>query len=186
MMKTLSLASLSMLIVVGLQPLLGQTPPLTGLSNRRAPSFSLPDANFKQYDILDYRGKWLLIEFLMTRPEDCGPCKDVTAKIDALLVKHGAAKLAALAIAQTPRETDATVRGFTAATKTKVPIVFDASMVGISYFKATPQTPAMDVGHVFLVNPQGTIVKDWSGAVANTPAFPAAVDALIGGGAAKK
>ena len=28
-----------------------------GLSNRRAPSFSLPDSTLKQHDLLDYRGK---------------------------------------------------------------------------------------------------------------------------------
>jgi peroxiredoxin len=179
-MKLFLFASLLTLTVVG-----QVTPPLTGLSNRRAPSFSLPDSNFKQYDILDFRGKWLLIEFLMTRPEDCKPCKDVTANLDKLLEKHGAAKLGALAIAQTPRETQDTVRGFIAATKTKVPIVFDASMVGISYFKATPQTPAMDVGHIFLVNPQGTIVKDWTGQVAATAALIREVDSVIGGGAKK-
>ena len=38
------------------------------LSNRRAPSFSLPDSAMRQHDILDYRGSWLLLDFMKT---DC-------------------------------------------------------------------------------------------------------------------
>ena len=36
------------------------------LSGRRAPSFSLSDSALKQHDILDYRGRWLLIDFMRT------------------------------------------------------------------------------------------------------------------------
>jgi len=37
-----------------------------GLSGRRAPSFALPDSNMKSYDILDYRGRWLLLDYMKT------------------------------------------------------------------------------------------------------------------------
>ena len=37
-------------------------------SNRRAPGFSLPDLNHKQYDLGDYRGRVVLIDIMKT---DC-------------------------------------------------------------------------------------------------------------------
>ena len=41
------------------------------LAGRRAPSFSLPDSKLVQHDILDYRGKWLIVDFMKT---DCPHC----------------------------------------------------------------------------------------------------------------
>jgi peroxiredoxin len=150
-----------------------------GLINRRAPSFSLPDSNFTQFDILDYRGKWLLLEFMMTGDTNCPMCKDITKKLDALQAKHGA-KLAVLSIANTPPETQDTIRKFISETKTKTPILFDASMVAMAYFKATPARPAIDTGHVFAVDPSGTIVQDWAQALVMTPNFSSDVDKLLG------
>jgi peroxiredoxin len=152
-----------------------------GLINRRAPSFSLPDSNFTQFDILDYRGKWLLIEFMMTGDQNCPQCKDITKKLDALQAKHGS-KLAVLSIANTPPETQDTIKKFVAETKTKTPILFDASMVAMAYFKATPARPAIDTGHVFAVDPSGTIVQDWVQALVLAPAFSSDVDKLVARG----
>ena len=50
------------------------------LSGRRAPSFSLPDSGFVQHDILDYRGKWLLIEYMQT---NCPHCKALTKLLES-------------------------------------------------------------------------------------------------------
>ena len=36
------------------------------LSGRRAPGFSLPDMNLKQYDLQDYRGKLVLVDIMQT------------------------------------------------------------------------------------------------------------------------
>ena len=41
------------------------------LSGRRAPGFSLPDMNLKQYDLQDYRGKIVLINIMQTRCAHC-------------------------------------------------------------------------------------------------------------------
>ena len=149
-----------------------------GLINRRAPSFSLPDSNFTQFDILDYRGKWLLIEFMMTGDQNCPMCKDITKKLDALQTKHGA-KLAVLSIANTPPETQDTIKKFINETKSKTPILFDASMVAMAYFKATPARPAIDTGHVFAIDPSGTIVQDWAQALVMANTFSGEVDKLL-------
>ncbi len=149
------------------------------LINRRAPSFSLPDSNFAQHDILDYRGKWLLLEFLMTSQQNCASCKDVTKRLDAIVTKNPT-KIAALGIANTPPETQDTIKAFAAELKTKIPIVFDASMVAISYFKATPQRPQLDPGHVFAINPNGQIVMDWTAGNVG-PSFEKDLEALMSG-----
>ena len=155
-----------------------------GLINRRAPSFSLPDSAFTQYDILDYRGKWLLLEFLSTSGQTCPSCKENTKKLDALMAKNSS-RLAVLAIANTPPETQDTVKAFVNETKVKIPILFDASMVALAYFKATPSNNSIPTGYVFAINPQGTIVQAWTSELAAKPGFAADVETLIGGGASK-
>jgi len=56
---------------------------LTGqsLSGRRAPSFALPDSTLKAFDLQDYRGRWLLLDFMKT---DCPHCKALTQKLEQL------------------------------------------------------------------------------------------------------
>src|SRR4051812_10169123 len=105
-----------------------------GLSNRRAPSFSLPDAKLQQHDLLDYRGTWLLLDFMET---NCPRCKELSVKLEDAKKKYGT-KVAILSIVLTPPETQATVAKYIAETKMTSPIVFDSSQVAISYFKATP------------------------------------------------
>ena len=67
-------------------------------------------------------------------------------------------------------------------TKSRIPIVFDYSFVGVAYFKATPQRPAMDIPHVFAVDPSGMIVQDWAQALLAGPNFSADVDKLVARG----
>jgi hypothetical protein len=105
-------------------------------------------------------------------------CKDITKKLDALQAKHGS-KLAVLSIANTPPETQDTIKKFVNETKTKTPILFDASMVAMAYFKATPARPAIDTGHVFAIDPSGTIVQDWAQALVMAPTFTTEVDKLL-------
>ena len=62
------------------QPLANQ-----GLSGRRAPSFSLPDVRLQQHDILDYRGNWLLLDFMKTY---CPHCKELSKKLEGVMGKH--------------------------------------------------------------------------------------------------
>ena len=127
-------------------------------SNRRAPGFSLPDTNFKRYDLLDYRGKWLLIDFMNT---NCPHCKSLSAVLEQAKQRYRAAKLAVLCIVIAPPETQATVGRYVAENKVTSPIVFDMGQVAASYFNATPQKASFDTPHLFIINPEGTIVQDY-------------------------
>lgn len=153
-----------------------------GLSNRRAPSFSLPDSALQQHDILDYRGSWLLLHMMET---NCPACKDVSRKLEGVKTKYGS-KVAVLSIAITPPDTQATVAKYIAETKIASTIVFDSGQVIISYFKATPQNPIFDRPHVFAIDPNGMIVKDWVQQAMAAPGFVAELDRLIAGPPSKK
>jgi peroxiredoxin len=153
-----------------------------GLSNRRAPSFSLPDSTLKQYDILDYRGGWLLLGFVGT---DSAESKNLSKKLESAKGKLGP-KVAILSVLISPPETQATAARYAAETKITTPILFDSGQVAIAYFKATPQKPTFDQPHLFAINPNGLIVKDWSQAAMQAPEFIAEVSQLMAGSPAKK
>jgi peroxiredoxin len=154
-------------------------PSLSGqaLGGRRAPSFSLPDSNNVQHDILDYRGKWLLLTF--TTSMGCQHCAQFSRELDKLQ----SAKIAVLSV-MLPPENYSTGTRYATENKLTSPIVFDQSQVAIAYFKATPAHPRIDTPHLFAINPAGMIVQDWSdnavGAMlAAKGGVAAAVQALI-------
>src|SRR5450432_2126827 len=72
-----------------------------GLSGRRAPSFALPDTALKSYDILDYRGRWLVIDYMKT---DRPAAKPLSKELDQLKARLGA-KVAILTIVLPPDNT---------------------------------------------------------------------------------
>jgi len=153
-----------------------------GLTNRRAPSFSLPDSNLRQYDILDYRGSWLLLGFIGT---DSQESKDLSKKLESVKAKFGS-KVGILSVLISPPETQATAAKYVSVTKITTPILFDSGQVAIAYFKATPQKPNFDQPHLFAINPNGLIVKEWSQATMQVPGFLNEVTQLVGGSPAKK
>jgi peroxiredoxin len=156
--------------------LLSPAQPLASLSlsGRRAPSFSLPDSRLQQHDILDYRGRWLLLDFMKT---DCPHCKELSKKLEGVMLRHGG-KVAVLSIVLPP-DNQATVMRYIMETKITSPIVFDSSQVAIPYFKATPQTSGFDTPHLFAIDPSGMIVHDWGQAAVEAPGFPAELEQII-------
>jgi hypothetical protein len=59
------------------------------------------------------------------------------------------------------------------------------SQVAIAYFKATPTNNSVSMPHLFAVNPQGTIVREWSVAAMAQANFQSDLNALLSGGAGK-
>ena len=129
-----------------------------GLSNRRAPSWNLPDSTLKRYDLLDYRGKWLVLDFMATY---CVHCQALSGILEKVQTKYGAAKLAVLSITVTPPETQTSVMKYIKENKVTVPILFDMSQVAAIYLKITPEKPSFDTPHLFIIDPAGNIVRDW-------------------------
>ena len=147
-----------------------------GLSGRRAPSFSLPDSTLKQYDILDYRGRWLLLDFMTT---SCPHCKAMSKTLEEVKAKYGA-KVAILSIVLPP-DNMTTVGRYIGENKVTSPILFDGSQVAASYFKATPAHPSFDTPHVFAIDPNGLIVRDWGQSAADSKEWMKELDALMAG-----
>jgi peroxiredoxin len=128
-----------------------------GLSNRRAPSWNLPDGALKHHDLLDYRGKWLLIDFMIT---NCPHCKSLAAILEKVQSKYGE-KVAVVSITVTPPENQSTVGAFIKENKLTTPILFDMGQVAAIYLMISPQKPSFDTPHLFVIDPKGTIVRDW-------------------------
>jgi peroxiredoxin len=127
------------------------------LSGRRAPSFSLPDSAMAQHDLLDYRGRWLLIDFMKT---DCPHCMALSKVMEDIHTQFGA-KVALLSVVIAPPENQQTVAKYVAQSGAKsTTIVFDQGQMAVSYFKATPANPGFDTPHLFIIDPNGMIVKD--------------------------
>jgi peroxiredoxin len=127
------------------------------LSNRRAPGFSLPDSSFTRYDLQDYRGKWLLIDFMITK---CPHCVELSHALEQVKSKFGN-HVAILSVVIVPPETHASVAKYIKDNNVTIPILFDQGQVAASYFNATPEKPSFDTPHLFIINPQGTIVRDF-------------------------
>jgi peroxiredoxin len=149
-----------------------------GLSGRRAPSFSIPDSALNQHDLLDYRGHWLILDFMQT---NCPHCKALSKTLEDVKAKYGA-KLAVVSVV-VPPDTMATVAKYIADNKITATIVFDSGQVAMSYFKATPAHPAFDTPHWFAIDPSGMIVRDWNQGSADSPDWVKDFDQLV---AAKK
>ncbi len=146
-----------------------------GLSGRRAPSFSLPDSSFNQHDVLDYRGHWLIVEFMKT---DCPHCRHLAETLEEVKKQHGQ-QVSVLSIV-VPPDNMPTVAKYIAETKTTSPVLFDSGQVAASYFKITPTNHAQfDVPHWFAIDPNGNIVKDWSQGAADTKDWVKEFDPLL-------
>jgi len=148
------------------------------LSGRRAPSFSLPDSSLNEHDLLDYRGRWLLLDFMKT---DCPHCKALSQNLEGVKKRYPG-KVDVLSIVIAPPENQATVGKYMSENKLTNPIVFDQGQVAVTYFKATPQRPGFDTPHLFVIDPNGNIVRDWpqsETAILEGPGLAKELDQLV-------
>jgi peroxiredoxin len=136
------------------------------LSHRRAPGFSLFDAAMQQHDLYDYRGKYVIIEFMQT---GCPHCIKFAEIIEKLMIQHRG-KLESLSITVPPDTLD-TVRNYIKQRNITVPVLFDCGQVAASYLRQGPASPHVYLPHAFIVDPAGTIVNDWVYGAGNESIF---------------
>jgi len=170
-MKTMRL----LLLALSFATLMAQTPAPDMSQTRRAPSFQLPDATGQFHDLLDYRGKFVILDIMKT---SCPHCKAFTRVLEQLKAKHGA-KLAVIAMVNPP-ESPQTMQAYMAETKSTSPMLYDMGQVAYSYVRSS----RIDLPRVYLIDPQGIIRAEWSYSEANKPLFEkggiaAEVDKLI-------
>ncbi|MBY0505977.1 MAG: TlpA family protein disulfide reductase [Bryobacteraceae bacterium] len=146
-----------LVFLLSLSALLAQAP-----APRRAPSFQLPDQNGQFHDLLDYRGRVVVLEIMKT---SCPHCKAFTAVLEQLKAKY-AGKVAVLAIVNQP-ETQQTMQTYVSETKTTSPLLFDMGQVAYSYVRSG----RIDLPRVYVIDAQGMIRADVSYSDATKPFF---------------
>lgn len=126
------------------------------LSGRRAPSFALPDLSMRYYDLLDFRGKPVLIDFMQTT---CPHCQTLAPVLERMKQKYGE-RLVVLSIVMPP-DNNRTIPAFVKKYNLTTPVLLDCGQVAAAYLRVTPQRPQINVPHVFLIDAKGMIVEDW-------------------------
>jgi len=122
-------------------------------TGRRAPGFALPDSNMKFYDLADYRGKVVLVEFMQT---DCDHCAAFVPVLSQVQQKYGA-RVAILSVVNGQHDNATKVRQYIAGHKVTYPVLFDQGQMEYSYLlKGTVNNP-----YLFLIDGNGTIRNDW-------------------------
>lgn len=155
------------LALAALAPLLGRTALNAGpLDGQRALSFALPDSHQKYHDILDYRGKPLLLDFMLTA---CPHCRTLAAKLEQVS-KAMSGKVNVLSIV-TPPDTNQTVAAFIKQHGITSPILFDCGQTAAYYLRATAQNPRVDLPQLFLIDAKGIIAHSWVYSEANKGIF---------------
>jgi peroxiredoxin len=122
-------------------------------TGRRAPGFALPDSKMAVYDLADYRGKVVVLEFMSTTCPHCAAFTDVLNKVKET---YGD-KVAILAVANARSDNTQTVGKYLVEHNISYPVVFDEGQMAYSYFlKFTFDNP-----YVFLIDGQGIIRNDF-------------------------
>lgn len=148
------------------------------LSGRRVPSFTLPDARANYHDILDYRGKVVLVDVMQTA---CPHCQELATQLEKVQAKYGD-KVPILAIVVPPDTLD-TVKQFATRYNVRYPIMFDCGQVTATLMKATPSKPQVTFPHLFLVDQNGMIRQDFDWdkdqAIITGPGLIQSIDKLL-------
>jgi thiol-disulfide isomerase/thioredoxin len=130
---------------------------------RRAPSWALPD-NFGQiHDLLDYRGKVLIVDMMKTTCPHCAAFADILAQVPA---KYGD-RVAIIAVVTPTQDTTTMVRDYIAGHKITYPIAFDMGQMQYSYILK----PSIDLPHVYVIDPNGFIRGDYGYSVTTRDIF---------------
>lgn len=160
-------------------PLLATAVAASDHAGRRAPGFSLPDANLQQHDLYDYRGKVVVLEFMQTR---CPVCQQMT-KLLATVQETYKDRVAVLSIAVPPDQVS-TVQQFIAEFKVTNPVLIDCGSVTLSYLRPPPHAPTVHVPHLFVIDRDGVIRNDFHHDAAHggfsEPELFAEIDKLAG------
>jgi len=125
------------------------------LAGKRVASFTLPDATGKYYDVLDFRGKVLLIDIMKT---DCPHCQTLSKTIERIKAKY-ANRIAVLSIVNPP-DNPQTVSAYIAKYKVTSPVLFDFGQATAAMLRITPQNPGISLPTLLIVDANGIVRED--------------------------
>lgn len=143
--------------------------------NRRAPGFSLPEVmTQKQVDLMDLRGKYVMIEFMRT---DCPRCKNLSLALEKVKSKF-AGKLQILNVVTQP-DNQRTVAAYINEVKLTSPVLYDCGQMMVSYLRLSPQNPSVHLPTVILIDKAGMIRREIKGDEATPTEVLGALTALV-------
>lgn len=146
MKKTILLLTLSALALLAGPP-----------TGKRVASFSLPETSGKFHDVLDYRGRILLIDIMKT---DCPHCQTLTKTLERVKAKYGD-RVAILSIINPP-DNATTVANYIAKYRVSTPILYDMTLSTQALLKLGPQNAgAVSLPHLLIVDANGIVQSDW-------------------------
>lgn len=122
-------------------------------ANRRAPGFALPDSKMQVYDLADYRGKLVILEFMQT---DCPHCAAFAPVLNEIQQKYGD-RVAILAVANSGHDNQNTIAQYISGHQARYPILFDAGQMAYSYFRSA----TFDNPHIYVIDGNGIIRSDF-------------------------
>lgn len=132
-------------------------PSLQGVSQSRAPDFTLEDLEGKKLSLAELRGKVVLLNFWATW---CPPCKAEMSDLDALHREHAVAH-DFVVVGVNVEEDAATIEAFVAKNRLSFPIVLDADgRVTAQLFGVRP------LPTTFIIDREGFIRDAWNGQIA--------------------
>lgn len=146
-------------------------------SLRRAPSWALADYNGQWHDLLDYRGKVLIIDMMKTTCPHCAAFADVLAQLPQ---KYGD-RVAVVAVVSPAADNPEMVKQYVTGHKVSYPIVFDVGQMQMSYI----MKPSVDLPHVYVIDQNGFIRGDYGYGLTTRDIFEgkalfAEIDRLVG------
>lgn len=120
---------------------------------RRAPGFTLPDLKGQMYDLFDYRGKVVILEFMQTTCAHCAAFAPILSRVEQ---KYGS-KVAILAVVNPPDD-QGKVSAYLSGHKVGYPVLFDCGQVAYSYVQ---QKTSFELPLVFLIDAKGMIQNEF-------------------------
>jgi peroxiredoxin len=133
--------------------LLCTTALLSAQQARRAPGWALTDSKMKVYDLADYRGKIVILEFMQT---NCPHCSAAADTLRAVEQQYGS-KIQIVAVVSAQNEKDYTVRSYADGHKVDYPILFDSGQMMYSYVL----DPKILFPHSYVIDGRGAIRFDY-------------------------
>jgi peroxiredoxin len=134
---------------------------------RRAPGFSLPDSKLRQYDLYDFRGKVVILDFMMT---NCPHCVTFSKTLERVKAKYGE-KVVVLSVVNYASDNSSTVAKYIQANKITSPILYDCGQVMASYLRLESAKQAVDMPHAYIIDAQGKIRGDYTYSMLTRPVF---------------
>lgn len=126
------------------------------LAGKRIASFTLPDSQARYHDVLDYRGKILLIDIMKT---DCPHCATFSKVLERVKARYGD-RIHILSVVNPP-DNQQTVAAYVARNKITTPILFDFGQAVAAMLNITPQNPTIKLPTLLVVGPDGVIREDF-------------------------